>query len=56
MAFIHYSVLFVLLKISITCVYTSDHSSERYYSDIYEEYKENDYGNDSNLFIVSQTN
>ena len=45
-----------MLKNSITFVYTSDYSSEGYYSDIYNEYAEEEYGNDSNLLIVSPTN
>ena len=56
MASNHYFLLFVVLKILITFVYTTDYSSEGYYSDLYDEYAEKEYGNDSNLFIVSPTN
>ena len=56
MAFLNYFFLFVLLKNSITFVYTSEYSSEGDYPDIYDEYAEEEYGNDSNLLIVSQTN
>jgi len=43
MASIHYFLLFVVLKILITFVYTTDYSSEGYYSDQYDEYAEKEY-------------